>query len=835
MKKDYEITLIKGFNPENGKVFTMTEEMFRQLRSTSHPRLLAAVPPRNIIGNHEGEFVRFHRSTDGNTAIKSGINLLQRTVGSNGFKDTDLTDLTTAVLFSPNPAEDTINMLLYAASYLERQKDPKANALFSIAETIERKTSPHFVKTNEQDEWNPMEAINKLIPDLSGHSLSNNKTFGDQNDQIAKQRAAEKVNSALKLINQPFESVVSNIKHSIQENLQVKKNQLKVYTEPEDIMKLTAEITAMAANLEYCDTFISVGADYDNFELTAANLITEIQDEITKAGLAGYGDLEATEINIRETKLQAISSLKNQLQDTRRLRINASNYIYGKSENADTGLLDRAANIKIKRLSQELNENGIPIINIISSDRIGEWIDQAARNKNLDLNSVESLTRLFVEITGYSYPLLGLLEEIRLLDPSLDLDQLGLGQFFALTYSTSALDNEVDKVKGDIMRVLVPVLDKCLDCELRSEHERIMSEEIAHKDITAEDLIDTELIIEQDHLKRELSTDLGTILNFLNIPISERDNFIDLNKDKICKVLLANHELRTYAHDEHLNPKSVLENITDALFHNQPISLQIVRCLRWNYPNRELDIADTTGNYYTFSAEGKPIVRKESVEKAKCEIHNKIVVEPLRYHGVPIKNITLLCTGDFELIGKGYNLDENDPRCVSARAYVEDVQKSIPKWNIYKDIPFEVISFRELIANFGNDSYQTLWDEVRSNYQAVFENPLINYLGYTGKSLERIIDTEHNHRQPFVGWWNRQKSRDFTEHFTTFSIALGAVLSQQEGPKIVTVSGNQYAGRSFAFGHRIHPDTTPLPLTFYKSINDGDQSELYKKISEVVA
>jgi hypothetical protein len=312
--------------------------------------------------------------------------------------------------------------------------------------------------------------------------------------------------------------------------------------------------------------------------------------------------------------------------------------------------------------------------------------------------------------------------------------------------------------------------------------------------------------------------------------------FVEKNIDKISSVILASYEVRNRANDDHLNPEAVLFALSRAMFDNEPISLQTIRCLRWCYPNKELEITPTAGDWPTFSKDGQPIERKEWVDREKLNLYKQAVIDPIRYHNIPIKEVVLLATGDYDLVGPGYDLKTDDTQSINARNYVGDIRSRLKKWGVFDDLPVRVVSFRELMSQPGNEDFEGILAEVTKQYDQIFTDHRKNYLGYNSQQAERFIDAEHNSRTPFISGWTRERSRQLTRHKTTMELSLGVLIARQNKvyPTIVTVSGTAPAAQTFSKGHLIETGVPQLGLTLFKSINDGDQPDYYKEASSVV-
>lgn len=847
---------IKAFDQRNHRVIEVTPSGFRKAVAEGNP-LLAAVPYQQKKGL-DGEIIAiYHPNNEVNKLVAASLQRIVRSNGHFGFEEDGINHLATAVLYSPDPVGMTIELLDYAADEVGKKNPSQEKALTGLKDVLASKSKPKpQIEIETASEYAPLDFAEKLISTMDNRELTTGETFGRQRDILARQRAERRVERDITRIEKPFSQLIEDIETSLRENLQTKEKLTEVITEPNDLRDLRVEIIAIKANIGYCAVFRENDATYDTFENIADELTARIQDRIA-AQENNQSTFDSLDISEPETELQTISSLRGQFREAKRLRNNALLDINGSPEKPGSGLVNDAITIRKKRLSETYNEHGIPLISQLATDKLAPNINRAMEQKNQIISTQSDFLNIYKEalwedvvlgdvpldirkqdhylqrlIDGDVAILQELLDELEELAPDNAFRNNDFVGFIAKNYVTSTNNTRLDEVKAQIMKLVVPIIEEKYEIDLRSKFdENILS---IGANVDQRDLVEAAKRLEDIAILQEIGQNMFVILGSLDIPPNERESFIENNREKLSSVLLAYHEIATLANDKHLNSKAVLENLTDATFNDKPISLQVIRCLRWCYPFRTLDIIPHAGDYYSFNAEGKPIVRKESVEKEKLKRFHDWVATPIQHHGIDVKELVLVCAGDAELTGPGYNLSPDDPRAINARTYIEDLKQRAPKWDVTGETPIRVISINEIIDSFGREEFNNILGEVQSNYDAVFHDKDLNYLGYTGKNLERYIDREHLHRQPFNSEWSRQKSRDYTRHVTTLFIAFGAVLGSQESPRLLTMTGNEYAGRPLSFGHTIYDRASPLGITFFRSINDGDQSEILKKVSSIV-
>lgn len=829
----------------------------------------------------------FHRAPDQNLLTEQALKRALSAAKANGFGQLDLTGMDTAILYADNPTVTVVDLLTYIAADVERQGDQRqADGLINLAINLDRKQHIPTKDTEASAEWTPLPAAVKLMPTLDNRTFSTGTSFLEHREDKTKTAAHQKVTEAQIKINKPFTVVVQEIQASLGKVLVDKRKKL-ITADGEDVPSLTAEIAQIEANIEYCNIFVTEKADYTNYKDIEQVLESRIQDQIESEASTSVG----VQLLDGENRYQAITSLGRQFDEAKRKQEAAKVFMFGDAEKGRRGLLPDAQSFRKDRLIATKTEEGIPLINAFASEKTANWIYQQALQQGIDLNDP---TQMYSFVQANWEDTTALETIIRVLSDTvegLDPQENGFIPFFSKLYATSDTSSGLDDLKVDAMRLLSPALANGLNIDIQQQHKNHVEQINAQAE--TEDFIGAALQHEQEAVIRSVAHNIEGIIHYLGINPENRDQFITENGDTIARVIVAYQEITDQANDQHLNPNAVLENIANAAFNNDPMTLQIVRCLRWCYPNRELAFTPTGGDFQSYDVDGNPIMRRESVERKKLEIFNDTVVKPITHQEIPVGTIRLLCTGDFELIGPGYGLTDKDEPVQDARLYVLDQIERVPQMGIFGDIPVEVIPFRGftvadklsllkkqvasvietqgqatydmiiqeakrdsrildswfndpennlsdepiaiegIIERFGSERFSQILEEVSANYDALSQDNQLNYLGYTASSIERIIDTEHEHRQPFVHWWNRQRSRDYTRHYLTFGIALGAVISAQGEPQLVTVSGNQFAAKYFSHGYEIFP-TNPLGVTLYKSVNDGTQSALYQQMSTVL-
>ncbi len=826
--------------------------------------------------------VIYHKDNNINTAVHQGLRMLDvaakkhqasLTPGAHSDLAHMLFGLKNSIVVdtehSPHVVRDA---LVYYAERTVTLNVDLANNIFGAALNLDTALAIRgsFQTPEEAAEPTP-NLLDRILPELDAGVLSIGGTFSEHRQGLARARATEKIEGNLERIRKPFPDLVNELRESMQSALFTKQQQLSVATEAEDVRRLTAEVTALNHNLEFAGTFLEEGADYDNYKKIAQRLTESVQIEV-EATHAQAGELQDHEIDQAATKFQAINSLVAQFSEAGRQRKNARTFIYGQSDAPGSGIVEEAAFMKSKFLSEHVDADRIVLMSSMTGDKLGEWTQQLLADAGIDLGNRKAVLELLSDYLWKTVVTEGegdrsdsflqervgnelsyiemLLDELGAEDERLNLPHTestdtSFSDFLSFGYVTSVDETDLDDKKANVMRDLVPALEEKLGVSMRNRYNQIMYE-ISH-DVDAGDLIRVEQIKQEQYLLGEQNNKLNHLVDHIarleghTLRGADKLHYLETNSAGIVDTLLADYEIAQMGNDEHLNAAAVLEDIGEARLLGRPMTLQMIRCLRWCYPNRELQFSPHAGDFQTFGPQGEPIIRRESTERKKLEIWNNTVIKPLQHHNVPVGLIRLLTTGDMELIGGGYDLQPDDQRCVDARAYVDDVRERIPDWKVFDPaIPVEVIAMRDYIARWnsereqGTPAYEEIWSGVRERYDALFNDYQLNYLGYTGSSLERVLDTEHAHRQPFVSWWSRERTRAFTRHFTTFTIALGALVSSQKEPQLMTVSGNQYAARPFGFGHAIMPEYGALGITLYKSVNDGTQSKLYQSMTEVI-
>lgn len=838
---------VKVFDPEANRVVRMSEDDYSTARS-NRPKLTRAIPPHVNAGQPV-----YDRDTEINHLIKTGLGRIQ--AWKDGYGDQSQIDQ--AVLYAPDPLSLTSELLLDLALSYEGSNRGRSEMLFGLAASLEAKRL-HQAKREAKpdDEWDPMSSIESIMPSIQETVLSSGIKFGEHAEQLAETRAEAKVRQALLRIDTPFTDIVGGIKDSLTVNRETKVKQLANTHNPDDRFDLMWDIQAIDRNLVLCDRYIERRVDYGIAEAVSREFTGEIQERIAQIQAANPDSAQEL-IEGPEAELQAIASLKDQLREIKRHRDNAVIYIYGYPDKPNSGLVNETTADRKKRLSETLAEDGFPLITVDSAQRLGSWIEGQLTKQGRPIETTQELLDLYKEdlwehvvLSDMTVeerkldPELGalvnvsadylqeLLDELKDSDPEADIDRNGLGKFISRSYISSALDTREDEIKGKLMYHLVPILEQYSGLNIRQRYDDII-DEIAHE-AEPSDYVSVEYAAQHQAIVRELGYHLKYTLEYLNVPVDQRGSFVKEHKADLIAAILAYHEITAYANDRHLNERSVLESLAEAKFYNRPVSLQIVRCLRWCYPNKEVEIAPHAGDYPTFKADGTPILRHGWVEEEKLRIYRRAVVEPVLHHGIPVRDITLIATGDYEVVGEGYDFPNDHPEAANARSYVRDVRDRVGTWGIFNDLPVKVISFREQIGEFGTERFEDILGQVKVGYDHLFEDNSARYMGYSAASLERVIDAQHQHRIPFISWWERSNSRRFTRHAATFGIAFGHVISAQEGPTLLTVSGNQAAAKDFSHGHQVVPGTRTLGITLLRSVNDGDQPELVKQTTDVV-
>lgn len=795
------------------------------------------------------------RCIPGHAHLQRGVQVLSQALHRTGVVGPD--HVIENLWNAPNPWLSLSDALLYVAQDAEDSDPRLAQRLLKAALDLEAQQQwvdgkSEEVASEDEVETDPTRRLyGEMEQVLLERKISDGTTIEESLVEQAQNEGKAYVGKLYETAYRPFGEIIGELTASLEKNLTEKQRALGELIgkdgvrDDAEIRWVQADILAIGANLEVCRFLKTSDADFETYEEKAQDMLDTLASALS-GSVAQSLALGMHDIDIENTRYTAVTSMLKQLKVACLKREAARAEL---EDDGAEGIRSLALVLRKKRLSSERNNRGIPLRNVIASQRYAH--EFSIRHGVRTYDDFIELYRRYAQETAPMCveadvaTLVGMLDELfHVSGGSLDMRKLGFEDFFAQCYSPyPESDDPIEVAKEHLMMLL------------NSEHflSYVEGFEVGKRYSAIGNELDRELEVSDYVAAATLSAyqvHLGSIRKDFGQVIKTRsldENISHEQAEKIASVVAASHELRLRGNDDHLNEGAVLQSLIEAVFEGKPIDVTVIRCLRWCYPNRDVEIVPHGGDWDTCSADGTPIVRKSWVEQEKLSIYKRCVIDPLQAQGIPIGTIRLLCTGDYELTGPGYGLDEDDPRARDARAYVDDIRERVETWGLFEGHDVEVISLKELIKReMGGAEFQRYLDFVQSEYDQLSQDPHKNFLGYTNSSLERIIDIEHGHRTPFIAWWDRQRSRDFTRYITTFGLTMGVVLSHMraQSPMILTVSGNQYAGRNFASGHRIRELATGerppyaesvVGITLMNSVNDGDQSAHFRSMTQVVA
>lgn len=320
--------------------------------------------------------------------------------------------------------------------------------------------------------------------------------------------------------------------------------------------------------------------------------------------------------------------------------------------------------------------------------------------------------------------------------------------------------------------------------------------------------------------------------DLVNILTIEEENKIynkigSLESRTSREISLCYWELEQNSNDEFLNPEAVLQSLKNAKVNDKALMVRFIRSLRWCYPNRELEIPPTAGDWNTKDINGAPLLRKESTEVEKLKIFRSKILDILDFYKIPYSTV-LLSTGDYEMTGPGYDFSEDYPQCIDARAYVNDLRTRVNNWKIFKNEP-SIQTVKELIATNQN-LFDSIIQKTRSGIESLFDQDqkALDYCGYSDMAMGWIFEREDANRTPFIKWWTRKRSLEFTKYKTWYEMAVGLFISKLEDNCLLVVSGNRASGLPLSKSKLIDSSAKPLGVMSIKLANDGEMSDDFK-------
>ena len=474
-----------------------------------------------------------------------------------------------------------------------------------------------------------------------------------------------------------------------------------------------------------------------------------------------------------------------------------------------TDFIDSITAPLIKRnrqlLTSEVDSTGTPIVNTrVITEEVA---------KQIPLSSIPELLELVTDLD---------LEKINNAISLMDQGTEDFSGLFCFCYAIKNNDSNL-KIKTDAISVLSRVIQNRFGLNIQL----LYSNQINNYSAS---LIKQEEILSSLESKRQKETinQISSLVKQVQFSSDSKDI------ESVLRVALAYWELEQNSNDEFLNPKAVMKSLVDAVFFNKPLTIKFVRSLRWCYPNGDVEIPPTAGDWSTFDSAGKPIVRKEQVEIDKLNIFKERVLKPLVNWRIPTTEVILLSTGDYEMTGPGYEFSDDDIRCRNAQKYVDDVRQRLSNWQVFDNLPFPYIvqTVKDYIK-----SRQTEFDQVANIIRQGLDDAYRksgDYCGYTYQSLEFILEREDNNRAPFIKWWTRKKSFDFTLYKTWFEMTIGWLISKYDENTLLIVSGNRASGLPLSKGRQIDSGVKEVGIMSVRLVNDGEVSRDFKNKTDVV-
>lgn len=456
-------------------------------------------------------------------------------------------------------------------------------------------------------------------------------------------------------------------------------------------------------------------------------------------------------------------------------------------------------------LTSEIDPTGTPLVNTrIITEEVAKQIP------------VYSISELLELVTGSD------LEKVTNVIKLMGKETEDFNDLFCFCYSIKN-DDSNQKIKTEAISVLSQVIQSKFGLNIQF----LYSNQI--NNYCASLIKENEILITLESRRRKES------LNKIS-SLVKQVQFLSGSKDteSILRVSLAYWELEQNSNDEFLNPKAVMKSLVDAVFFDKPLKVKFLRSLRWCYPNGEVEIPPTAEDWTTFDSNGKQIVRKEQVEIDKLNIFRERVLKPLVNWSIPTSEVILLSTGDYEMTGPGYQFTEDDIRCLNARKYVDDVRERLPIWQVFNYLPFSYSV--ETVKNYIKPR-QTEFDKmaniIRQRLESAYRKDE-DYCGYTYQSLEFILEREDNNRAPFIKWWTRKRSFDFTLYKTWFEMTVGWYISKFDENTLLIVSGNRASGLPLSKGKQIDQDTEEVGVISIRLVNDGQISKDFAAKTQVI-
>jgi len=622
-----------------------------------------------------------------------------------------------------------------------------------------------------------------LINTAETRVLSNGLTLREQVSTLSTEASGKKLDEAKKTREDPFEVYIATELRQNSELLEEKKALLERISETPDKISeqegsfLGDFVRGLGIRIEYLSLLDSNG-DF-------SSAIAVLRD--TKGSLGStIGEVDA--------RRYVLDSLLKDLQRESRKK----NKLRGWLQNT----VEKVKRTKRRELTNTYDEKGTPLVS-------SRPITKAAAQQ-VPISTVTELLKICDtteerECISIAAGLLG------------ESNGDSFVELFCFCYGISENDPYLDEKTSAIVVIGSAVMRKYgLNAQdlYSSEIDRYIEDSLTEDDIMQESVAGNE----RSYYKRIV----GIARRVENMSESS-------DRDMILDAALAYWELELNRNDEFLNSESVLDSIVRAKFFDQPLTVRFIRSLRWCYPNREVEIPPTVSDWETLDTEGKRLLRKESVEKEKLEIFRAKVLRPLVRWGIPVQEVTLLLTGDYEMTGPGYEFEESDPRCVNARLYVNDLRQRLGTWGIFSDLPFgcDVITIKEYIQE-KRASFDSMAMRISQNIDALFsvgKDAISSYCGYTYQGMEFIFEREDGNRTPFISWWTWRRTQAFTKYKTWFEMTVGWFISKYDKNTIIIVSGNRASGLPLSKSKSVDPKTITVGIVPIRLVNDGQISK----------
>ena len=341
----------------------------------------------------------------------------------------------------------------------------------------------------------------------------------------------------------------------------------------------------------------------------------------------------------------------------------------------------------------------------------------------------------------------------------------------------------------------------------------------------------------------------------------EREAFLNdsSNAEKVIDAVTAFVDIMMIkASDSVFNENILMELLVRARFEGKPVRPCLIKSIRWAFPNRTIAILPSVRDVTVDDIVGNPIERREIVEKEKIVRFKEIFLDPLSHSNILFETPVLLAVGDFELDSPANAQHTTDSTHENALACVDDLQVAMREWGVLRQ--FKIITFKDVISEFDEMFGEGVFEKLASTVQTRLESLLRGQggrrkvLGVTSRELsERMIDHEHRARANLIRGWTRENSKQHTlwrlSRESVFAFALH-VIENGVGNLMITVSGNKQSGRTLSlaglFLLEFRPEISEIigdelaakvqhdfPIVPHTSVNDGDISDVFKKMTDV--